>query len=107
MRRERVHHPELRQRQRNLSVLPVRGHPVPIERQRAPHEALGFAVAALQRLDPPEQRGDPREQVLDADALRQVIVGAEPRSEVRRVGIEWRFVGPAWYRTRMLEVTDV
>src|SRR5690606_40423466 len=35
------------------------------------------------RLDSAEQRGDPSEQMLDADALRQVVVGTEAQARYR------------------------
>ena len=48
-------------------------------------EPLAGRVAGAQRLDAPEQRCHAREQVLDAGAFRQVVVGAEPQA---RHGVE-------------------
>ena len=53
-------------------------------------EPLARRVAGAQRLDAPKQCGDARQQVLDAGAFRQVVVGAEPEP---RHGIELAFAG--------------
>ena len=83
---EGVHDPELGHRERHASSPST----ATVMRSRssvsdALLEPLAGRVAGAQRLDAPEQRSHPREQVLDARAFGQVVVGAETQA---RHGVE-------------------
>src|SRR6185503_3499925 len=72
--------PELGDRERHGRALPLNAHSIAIERQRSLLEPLAGSVPCAQRLDAAEQRRHAREQVLDAGAFGEVVVGAEPQT---------------------------
>src|SRR5436190_638318 len=71
---ERKDDPELGQCERDRVAAPVRRHPIAVEREGALLEPLALGLVLAQRLDPAEQRRDAREQVLEAHALREVVI---------------------------------
>lgn len=77
---ERVHDPKLRHRQRHGPVLPASAEAIDVKHERAALEKLGRGHVALERLDPTQKRGDSREQMLQSNALGQIVVGAETQT---------------------------
>src|SRR6185436_16737831 len=80
---ERVDDPELREREVDARAPPAGRHALQVDPQRAALDrVLRLRVAAL-RVDAPEERGDPREEMRQARVLRQVVVRPEPQARDR------------------------
>src|SRR6266852_6139305 len=82
--RERVHHPELGERQRDGLVFPRRGEALRVELQGPALEHFLDRLRLAQRIDPAKQRRDAREQVWQAHVLGEIVVRAQaqPRDRV-------------------------
>ena len=78
--RHRVHEPEFGERQSDRSVPPQDPHPVRVDLELAAPDPVLLRLRLLERIEAPEQCGDPRHQVRQADVFRQVIVRAEPQA---------------------------
>jgi hypothetical protein len=78
--RKRMHDPEFRQRELDPPAPPLRAEALEIELERSALEALLDRLFFLERVHASKQSPDPRHQVRQAHALRQVIVGPEPQS---------------------------
>ena len=85
MARERVHHPELGQREVDGRAAPGRGHALRRRARAARARCTSSAGAAAPRAasHAAEERGDAREQVRQAHVLGEVVVGAQAQARRR------------------------
>ena len=78
--RKRVHHPELREREPKLLILPAHRHSIEIQLKVAATEQRLPRVRSLHRIETAKQCGDPRHEVGQADVLGEVVIRAEPQA---------------------------
>ena len=83
MLRERVHDPELGERQQHHLAVPLHLHALGVERERAAAHDLVVLVRAAQRIDAAEQRIHARAQVREAQVLGEEVVRAQPQARHR------------------------
>ncbi len=85
MARDRVHDPELGQRQQHHLALPQHLQALAVERECAALHRLRAVGGPRQRLDAAEQGVHARQQVREAEVLGEEVVGAEAQA---RHGVE-------------------
>ena len=78
--RERMHHPELGQREVHALAVPVDGEALQVERKRSALEDVLGSGRRGQQLAAAEQRGDARGEMRQARVLGEVVVGAEAQA---------------------------
>ncbi len=84
---KRVHHPEFGQGQADRLIVPADRHAIDVDFQLSPCDSIFFGMRFLHCVETPEQGGNPRHQVWQADVFGQVIVRAEAEAGDR---IEFR-----------------
>src|SRR5512135_2680737 len=77
---ERVHHPELRQRERDGSTLPAYAEALQVERERAALEALLGRRRLAREIGAAKQRRDARHEVRQAHVLGEIVVGTQTQA---------------------------
>ena len=77
---ERVHHPEFGHGQRHVRVVPGDAHAFGFELERTVLDHCLLGHGSVQGIDATEQSADARSQMMQADILGQVIVGAEAQA---------------------------
>jgi hypothetical protein len=80
MARQRVHHPELGERQRHGLASPGDAEALQIERQVAALERFLLRPGLALQLGATKERGDARQQMRQADVLGQIVVGPEAQA---------------------------
>ena len=86
--RERVHHPELGERQPDGPAFPRRAEALRVELERPALEHFLGRFRLAQRIDPAKQRRDAREQVRQAHVLGEIVVRAQAQARDRvEVGV--------------------
>ncbi len=82
---QRMHEPEFGQREADRLPHPEHSHAIGVDLELTPAKAVSGRRRLLERIESPEQGGDARHQVRQADVLGQIVVGAETQA---RHGIE-------------------